>query len=141
MNRKLLHSAALCAALVLAFISLPAPAEELKGEKITAIITGKTISGYNIDNRQNITWYFAPDGLVKLRRNDIIWKGKWRIDDIGRLCVQFRDPYSDVIRKEGCRILAMENDKLVMYGLSQDGQRAGETMSIQEILDGNANNL
>ena len=140
MSRGLIHSLVTCA-LVLACMASPALAEELKGDAITAIITDKTLSGYNVDDRQNVVWYFAPDGIAKLRKKNITWTGKWRIDELGRLCVQFRDPYSDVLRKEGCRALAKENDKLVMYGLTKDGQRAGDTMSVQEIIDGNANNM
>ena len=141
MNRKSLQ---LFAALVTFIFVCTAPtaiAEEFKGEAITAIISGKTLTGYNVEDRKNVIWYFAEDGQAKLQKNNITWTGKWRIDDTGRLCVQFRDPYSDVLRKEGCRILAKENDKLVMYGLTKDGQRSGDTMSIDEVLDGNPDNL
>lgn len=141
MNHKLFRVLATCAVLVLAGFALPALAEDIKGEALSAMISGKTLSGYNIDDRKNVVWYFAPDGLVKMRKKNITWPGKWRIDETGRLCVQFQDPYSNVPKKEGCRILSREDDKLVMYGLTKDGLRAGETMSIESITDGNTENL
>jgi hypothetical protein len=88
------------------------------------------------------TWYGTADrGIAKLRKNNIKWTGKWRIDETGRLCIQLQDPYSGVLRKEGCRILARENGKLVMYGLKKDGSRTGDTLSVEKIEDGNTENM
>ena len=141
MKHVLFRSLTIFAVLAFSCVALPALAEEIRGEAITAIINGKTLSGYNTDDNKSSIWYFAPDNTVKLRRNNITWPGKWRIDELGRLCIQLRDPYSDAPRKEGCRVLAKEAGKLIMYGMTTDGQRAGETMSIEVITDGNSENL
>jgi hypothetical protein len=138
----LFRTLTICVSLALTGNALIAQAEDIKGEDIRNLIAGKTIFGYNVDDREDVTWYFATDGVVKQRKKGAVSEGTWRIeDDIGRLCIQLRDPYSNTKAKERCRVLAKQDDKLEMHGLKKDGRRSGETLKIKEIVEGNADNM
>lgn len=123
------------------WLSLPALGADLTPSEITTLITGKTIYGYDADDRQDVVWYFAPDGKVSQRKKSATSPGTWRMDEDGRLCIQLRDPYSDVTQKERCRGFSQEGESYSMYGLGKDGRKKGGAMSVKKIAEGNAENM
>ena len=89
------------------FLTGPVQASEpLGNEQVRALVAGKTVYGQNIYwQKKAMTWFFHESGVIKKRdEHGNFGKGKWRIDDKGKLCTEFK------LVKETCLTVTLRPD-------------------------------
>jgi hypothetical protein len=83
--------ALLASVLMLALSAAIRAAEPLEKEQMQRLVAGKTVEGRNVYWKKGMIWFFHESGMVKKRDEyGNFGKGKWHVDNKGRLCTEFK---------------------------------------------------
>jgi len=118
------------------FVAATAYAEQLNGEQVTALLSGKTSYAYHDFKDFDIDTYFAPDGSVISIRNGEKHTGKWRVESNGNHCVRLNDPYSGEPKKEHCRFIENNDGTYTRIKVKRKGKRI-PIITYKRFADGN----
>ena len=118
--------------------------DEMSATKVTKLLSGKTIEGVNVEKGKLKPYkaYFNPDGTIQARhwygKKQSKWrkrKGKWWIDDKGRICVKWEDQ-----DKKKCMVIEKEGEIYRQYRIKKDGSRK-HVATFKKFTDGNPDDL
>lgn len=98
--------AALGAALILA--SVPADANDLRGDAFITVMNGNTLSGKTIDGAP-FKMYFVPGGGATVQLDTAEPQhGTWSLDEAGDVCLKF----PEAVGESGCYRVAANGSKV-----------------------------
>ena len=109
--------------------------DELSATEVTKLFSGKTVEGVNVKKGKLKPYkaYFNPDGTIQAKGRKR--KGKWWIDDKGRICVQWED-----IDKKTCMIIEKDGEVYRQYKIKKNGSRK-HVATFKKFTDGNPDDL
>jgi hypothetical protein len=106
------------------------PAGTLTSPEVFALFNNKTVFSVTAVQLRESVSYYDPNGEVRQMRHSITRKGRWRVTDFGRICLQMED------LPEKCRIIAKENGIYKKYIVRKSGPHQ-HSVSYPEFRDGN----
>ena len=119
----------------------------LAAEEVRSLFSGQTVGGERREGSkihsepagvstfyEPFIMYFSEDGTVRSIRGEIKKTGKWRVDQKGNHCVQWKG------KKEGCAPIIKEGGVYKKY-MKRGGSRTKWVKTFTKFSPGNPNNL
>ena len=119
----------------------------LTAEEVRSLFSGQTVDGERREGSkihsdpdgvstfyEPFIMYFSEDGTVRSIRGEIKKTGKWRVDQKGNHCVQWKG------KKEGCAPIIKEGRVYKKY-MKRGGSRTKWVKTFTKFSPGNPNNL
>ena len=131
-----IHLSALVIASLLVIAAPYVGAEDLDGDEVRRLVSGKTVEAVHANKGFPITTYFLRDGTFRQDRDGERENGTWSVDDQGRLCT-IRAGWGGE-----CRLIAQEGEAWKAYKIPNNvmkGRRHKRTFN--KIIEGNPHNL
>lgn len=101
--------------------ALELPAGALTADQINSLVSGKTAAAKSVDGKkQAMVVFFQDDGKVRLVKNGRLTKGKWKVREDGRLCIDLKGKSQD------CRAIAKDGGNYRQYAIKLDGNHRHE---------------
>ncbi len=111
-------------------------AEDLDGDAVRQLVSGKTVEAVHVPRGYPITTYYLPDGTFKQDRDGAQESGTWHVDEKGKLCTM-RTGWGGE-----CRIIAQEGDVWKAYKIPNKVWKGRQhKRTFNKILEGNPHNL
>lgn len=130
-----LHPALIVGLLLLIGTSIAA-ADDLDGEAVRQLVSGKTVEAVHVPRGYPITTYYLPDGTFKQDRDGGRESGTWHVDGQGKLCTM-RTGWGGE-----CRIITREGDVWKAYKIPKKVWKGRQhKRTFNKILEGNPHNL
>jgi hypothetical protein len=121
--------------------------DELSATEVTKLFSGKTVEGVMAKKSKSgklkpYDAYFNSNGTIQAKhwygKKHLTWKkrnGKWRIDDKGRICIEWEDR-----DKETCMVIEKEGEVYRQYKINKNGSRK-HVATFEKFTDGNPDDL
>lgn len=92
------------------------PSGTLSKKQLEKLFSGMTVESVTASKERVSQSYYAPDGTLEQVRAGSMRKGKWRVTDSGRICLQMEN------LKEKCRIIVREGKQYKKYIVKKNGR-------------------
>jgi hypothetical protein len=123
--------------------------DQLSATEVTKLFSGKTVEGVITKKSKSKSGklkpydaYFNPNGTIKAKhwygKKRLQWKkrnGKWRIDDKGRICIEWKDR-----DKETCTVIEKDGEVYRQYRIENNGSLE-HVATFNKFTDGNPDDL